>query len=68
MMSEAAPQDEDIEQALGSLLLVFGDEFEIGHDEKGYWAYRHGEIGGLMRADTPVELGEKMTASSVSAS
>lgn len=62
-MSEAAPQAEDIEQALSCLRLVFGDEFEIGHDEEGYWAYRHGEIGGLMRADTPVELGDKMTTS-----
>jgi len=48
-MGEAAPQAEDIEQALGYLRLFWGDEFMIGHDEQGYWAYRRGEVGGLMR-------------------
>ena len=47
---DACPElhPEDIEQALSCLRLVFGDEFEIGHDEEGYWAYRHGEIGDLV--------------------
>lgn len=40
--------------------MLWGDEFEIGHDEQGYWAYRRGQVGGLMRADTPDELGNKM--------
>jgi hypothetical protein len=62
-MGEAAPQAEDIEQALGYLRLLWGGEFEIGHDEQGYWAYQRGEVGGLMRAASPDELGEKMNGS-----
>jgi hypothetical protein len=67
-MDEAAPQAaggmsaEDTEQALGYLRLLWGDEFLIGHDEQGYWATRHGEVGGrIMRADDPGKLGELMS-------
>ena len=59
-MSEAAPQAADIEQALGYLRLLWGDEFLIGHDEQGYWAAPHGQIGHIIRADDPDELGELM--------
>jgi hypothetical protein len=62
-MSDVAPQAEDIEQALGYLRMLWGDEFIIGHDEQGYWAHRRGEVGGLMRAASPDELGEKMNGS-----
>ena len=66
-MSEAAPQaaegtgSEDVDQALGYLRLFWGDEFLIGHDAEGYWATRHGDVGGrIMRADDPGMLGELM--------
>ena len=66
-MSEAAPQaasgtgSDEAEQALGYLRLLWGDEFLIGHDEQGYWATRHGDVGGpIMRADDPGKLGELM--------
>jgi hypothetical protein len=57
-MDEAAPQAaggmsaEDTEQALGYLRLLWGDEFLIGHDEQGYWATRHGDVGGASCART----------------
>jgi hypothetical protein len=65
-MGEAAPQaaggthTEDVQQALDYLLLLWGDEFLIGHDEQGYWAAPHGQIGHIMRADDPGKLGELM--------
>jgi hypothetical protein len=70
-MSEAAPQaaggtyTEDVQQALDYLLLLWGDEFLIGHDDQGYddqgyWAAPHGQIGHIMRADDPGKLGELM--------
>ena len=59
-MDGAAPQAEDIEQALTYLRLLWGDEFMIGHDEQGYWAAPHGQIGHIMRAGSPDELGELM--------
>lgn len=60
-MVEAAPQAEDIEQALSYLRLLWGDEFMIGHDEQGYWAARHGQVGGpILRAAWPGDLGEQM--------
>ena len=68
-MSEAASQaaggthTEDVQQALDYLRLLWGDEFLIGHDEQGYWATRHGDVGGrIMRADDPGKLGELMNA------
>jgi hypothetical protein len=60
-MGEAAPQAEDSGQALSYLRLLWGDEFMIGHDEQGYWAARHGQVGGrIIRTASPDELGEQM--------
>ena len=61
-MNEAAPSaaSSDVEQALGYLRLLWGDEFLIGHDELGYWAAPHGQIGHIIRADVADELGEKL--------
>ena len=60
-MGEAAPQAADVEQALVYLRLLWGDEFLIGHDEHGYWATRHGDVGGrILRSDDPDDLGEQM--------
>lgn len=59
-MGEASPQAEDVEQALGYLRLLWGDEFMIGHDEQGYWAAPNGQIGTIIRAGDPEELGELM--------
>ena len=65
-MSEAAPQaaggtyTEDVQQALDYLRLLWGDEFLTGHDEHGYWAAPHGQIGHMMRADDPGKLGGLM--------
>ena len=59
-MGDAPPQAEDVEQALGYLRQLWGDEFMIGHDEQGYWAAPNGQIGHIIRADDPEELGELM--------
>ena len=32
----------------------------IGHDEQGYWAAPNGQIGHIIRAGDPEELGELM--------
>jgi hypothetical protein len=70
MMSEAPPQaasSDETEQALSYLRLLWGDEFLIGHDAEGYWATRHGDVGGhIMRADDPGELGELMNGGAAS--
>jgi hypothetical protein len=58
-MGDAAPQAEDIEQALSYLRVLCGDEFMIGHDEQGYWATRIGHVG-ASSAVTPDKLGELM--------
>jgi len=61
-MNEAAatPASKDVEQALGYLKLLWGEEFLLGHDEQGYWAAPHGQIGHIIRTDDADELGEKM--------
>jgi hypothetical protein len=65
-MSEAASQAAsgmsaaEIEQVLEHLRLLWGDEFMIRHDKQGYWAAPHGQIGHIMRAGSPEELGELM--------
>ena len=65
-MSDAAPQaaggthTEDVQQALDYLLLLWGDEFLIGHDEQGYWAAPHRATGEIIRAGGPGELGGLM--------
>ena len=58
-MGEAAPQaaggthTEDVQQALDYLLLLWGDEFLIGHDDQGYWAAARRVTGAIIRADDP---------------
>ena len=64
-MEEAAPQaaQEDVEQALGYLRLLWGDEFEIGHDAQGFWARPTGQPDAdLLRAATAEDLGGKMNS------
>lgn len=50
----------EIERALEYLRLFWGDEFMIGHDEQGYWAAPHGQIGCIIRAGSPDEFGTLM--------
>ena len=61
-MSEATASaaSSDVEQALGYLQLLWGDEFLIGHDDQGYWAAPHGQIGHIIRAADADKLGEQM--------
>lgn len=65
-MDEAAPQaaggtyTEDVQQALDYLLLLWGDEFLIGHDDQGYWAAPGRVTGEVIRAGDPGELGGLM--------
>jgi hypothetical protein len=67
-MDEAAPaaHDEDVEQALTYLRLLWGDDFEIGHDEHGYRAKPNAQAGHVIRAATADELGGKMNGWSAS--
>ena len=58
-MDEAAPQaaggtgTEDISKALDVLLLLWDDEYLIGHDdEHGWWASRRGVVGHILTART----------------
>jgi hypothetical protein len=50
----------DIAQALEALEMLYGDQFMIGYDEKGYWASLRGKIGEFKRSDDPMELAEWM--------
>jgi hypothetical protein len=59
-MDDAPALAEDIEQAIGYLRLLSGDDFMIGHDEQGYWLTPYGQIGHIMRAAAPGKLGELM--------
>jgi hypothetical protein len=65
-MDKAAPQaaggthTEDVQQALDYLLLLWGDEFLIGHDKQGYWAAPRRATGKIIRAGEPGELGGLM--------
>jgi hypothetical protein len=64
-MNQAARDMADIEhdldlvsRALEALRLAWGDVYMFGHDEKGYWAARHGRPGAeILRAETAEELG-----------
>jgi hypothetical protein len=63
-MGDAAPQAAggtyrgDVEQALDALDLVYGDEYEFGHDPaEGFWVRRHGAIGWLLTSADPKQLG-----------
>jgi hypothetical protein len=48
-----------VSDALTALRLVWGDEYEFGHDERGYWALPPGRPEAeKLRADTPEELGQ----------
>lgn len=46
----------DAAQALEALEMIYGDEFMIGCDEKGWWAARRGKIGEFFRAPDPEML------------
>lgn len=52
--------------ALAALRLAWGDIYMFGHDEEGYWAASHSlsSAGGILRADTPEELGGLCAAES----
>jgi hypothetical protein len=64
-MGEAAPQAAegtyrgDVEQALGLLRLLYGDEYTFGYDPAAdeFWVIRNGKIGSLLTAPTPEALG-----------
>jgi hypothetical protein len=52
-----------VSDALMALRLVWGDEYEFGHDERGYWALPVDRPeAGKLRADTPEELGQMLAA------
>lgn len=51
--------NEDVEEALAYLELLYGDAFTVGHDEQGYWAKPDAE-GETLRADDPTELAKLM--------
>jgi hypothetical protein len=64
-MDEAAPQaaggtgTEDIAKVLDVLLLLWEDEYLIGHnDDLGWWASRRGAVGHIITANSPEELGQ----------
>jgi hypothetical protein len=47
-----------VSDALTALRLVWGDEYEFGHDERGYWALPLDRPEAeKLRADAPEELG-----------
>lgn len=54
----------DDAQALEALDMLWGDEFMVGCDEKGWWASRRGVIGSLFRAGSPEELDKAILADS----
>lgn len=60
-MEEAAPQaaQEDVEEALAYLELLYGDTFDVGHDEQGYWAKPDGSDK-VFRADDATSLTKQM--------
>ena len=51
--------NEDVEEALAYLELLYGDAFTVGHDQHGYWA-KPDDGGETMRADDPTELAKRM--------
>lgn len=52
-----------VSDALMVLRLVWGDAYEFGHDERGYWALPPGRPEAeKLRADTPEELGQLLAA------
>ena len=53
---------EAVSQALEALRPAWGDVYMFGHDEKGHWVARHHAGKGVLRAETPKELGELCTA------
>ena len=51
------------EEALKTLRWHWGDAYMIGRDgERGWWAARRDQIGGLLTAATPGELEQAITA------
>lgn len=52
-----------VSDALMALRLVWGDEYEFGHDKRGYWAVPLDRPEAeKLRADTPEELGQLLAA------
>jgi hypothetical protein len=46
-----------VERALEALRLDWGNQYLIGYDEDhGWWASRHGRVGGLLEGTGPDEL------------
>jgi len=66
--ASAAPQASgpaysgDIEQALGLLRALYGDEYTFGYDPDGglFWVIKYGVIGSLLTAPTPEGLGRRI--------
>lgn len=67
-MGEAAPQAaegmsaEDTDKALRVLRLLWGDEYLFGYDGKHgcWWAIKAGNLGSLLTAPNPKELGKML--------
>lgn len=51
-----------VSRALLVLRLAWGDVYLFGHDEQGYWAARYHAGTGVLRAETPEEMGERCAA------
>jgi hypothetical protein len=60
--AEGLRGSEALRQALEALQAEWDSTHIGGYDEHGYWAARRGQIGVLVRADTPGELRELLTA------
>jgi len=48
--------------ALEALQFGWGEAYEIGADDAGYWARRRDGLGGTMTADDPEKLREQVIA------
>jgi hypothetical protein len=55
--TQAAAVGEATERLLQALRQFFGVCYQIGYDsEHGWWATRHGQVGHLLKGDSPEEL------------
>jgi hypothetical protein len=77
-MDEAAPRAvegmsaEEIQQALDTLQLLWGDEYMFGYDaendaERPWWVIKNGNLGTLVKAPTYQELNLLLTEAAESA-